>query len=133
MQQEITIKTSAKSLVDITADLQGIVSGCDDNSIACNVFVMHTSCSLIISENSDPDVLLDLESYISDLVPEAREYRHSLEGQDDMPAHIRSVLTQASITIPIRNKQLNLGTWQAVYLWEHRELSHHRTIVVSCF
>lgn len=97
----------------------------------CTLFVRHTSASLIIQENADPDVLKDLSTFFSQLVPEdARRYRHSTEGLDDMPAHIRSVLTKTSEQIPIAQGRLVLGTWQGIYLWEHRQHDYEREIVV---
>lgn len=127
----LTVTTSAKSLVDITDNINAVISKSAVDSGLCNIFVQHTSCSLIISENYDSDVLLDLETFMSSLVSEKTNYRHSMEGKDDMPAHIRSVLTQTSLNIPIVNKQLALGQWQAVYLWEHRALAHKRKLIIT--
>ena len=90
----------------------------------------HTSASLIIQENADPDVLVDLENFLSKLVPEGYNYVHSTEGPDDMPAHIRSVLTHTSEQIPISGGRLVLGTWQGIYLWEHRRFSHNRELFI---
>jgi len=98
----------------------------------CHVFLRHTSASLLITENADPDVRRDLESYITRLVPDGDPaYLHSMEGPDDMPAHIRSVLTSSELTLPIREGRLALGTWQGVYLWEHRMHPHRRRIEIS--
>jgi secondary thiamine-phosphate synthase enzyme len=94
------------------------------------VFLRHTSASLIIQENADSDVLADLETFLSRLVPEGNLYRHSTEGPDDMPAHIRTVLTHTSETIPITQGRLALGTWQGLYLWEHRARGSAREVVV---
>ena len=136
-QQIITLKTSSKSFTNITEVINKTIIELgktnDNQNGLCNLFIQHTSCSLIISENYDKDVLRDLESFMSHLVPEKNIYRHDAEGKDDMPAHIRSVLTQTSITIPVRGNKLALGTWQAVYLWEHRDHSHSRQIVISIF
>jgi secondary thiamine-phosphate synthase enzyme len=96
----------------------------------CTVFVRHTSASLIIQENADPDVLRDLETFFAQLVPENAHYRHDAEGSDDMPAHIRSALTRSAETIPIAQGRLTLGTWQGIYLWEHRQRGHSREVVV---
>ena len=97
----------------------------------CNVFIRHSSASLIIQENADPDVLRDLENFMAKLVPEdGRSYIHSAEGPDDMPAHIRSVLTHTSEQIPVSGGRLTLGTWQGIYVWEHRQRRHNREIVV---
>lgn len=96
----------------------------------CHLFLRHTSASLIIQENADPDVLKDLENFLSKLVPEWENYIHSAEGPDDMPAHIRTVLTHTSEQIPIGQGRLLLGTWQGIYIWEHRQRSHSRELVV---
>jgi secondary thiamine-phosphate synthase enzyme len=97
----------------------------------CTVFVRHTSASLVIQENADPAVLRDLERWMSELAPEARNWEHDDEGPDDMPAHARSALTRSSEAIPIVDGRLALGTWQALYLWEHRRRPHRRELVVS--
>ena len=95
------------------------------------VFVRHTSASLVIQENADPDVMEDLETFFSRLVPEeARLYRHTVEGPDDMPAHIRAALTQAHLSIPVIDGELALGTWQGIYLFEHRSIPHRRSVVL---
>jgi len=97
----------------------------------CTLFVRHTSASLLIQENADPDVLLDFENFFAQLVQEGgNRYVHSAEGPDDMPAHIRSALTHTSEHIPISGGKLGLGTWQGIYLWEHRQRSHTREIIV---
>ena len=96
----------------------------------CTLFLRHTSASLIIQENADPDVLRDLANFMSKLVPEGNYYIHDAEGPDDMPGHIRTVLTRTSESIPINNGNLVLGTWQAIYIWEHREYNHNRELVV---
>lgn len=130
-QSEISISTVAKSFIEISSNVARAVR---DSGVAlgiCNVFIQHTSASLLITENADPDVRRDLESYLSDLVPESRHYIHSAEGKDDMPAHIRTVLTETSINIPITNGRLQLGTWQGIYLWEHRDVGHNRNVIVT--
>jgi secondary thiamine-phosphate synthase enzyme len=96
----------------------------------CHLFLRHTSASLIIQENADPDVLRDLENFLSKLVPEGNYYIHDAEGADDMPAHIRTVLTNTSEEIPISQGRLLLGTWQGIYLWEHRRHRQTRELVV---
>ena len=98
----------------------------------CNVFLHHTSASLILCENADPDVRRDLESFMSRLVKDGDSlYVHDAEGPDDMPAHVRTVLTQNSINVPVREGQLALGTWQGLYLWEHRHAPHRRRVSVT--
>jgi secondary thiamine-phosphate synthase enzyme len=94
------------------------------------VFIQHTSASLLIQENADPDVLKDLEDAFARLAPRNANYRHTTEGPDDMPSHIRAALTQTSLSIPIANGAPVLGTWQAIYLFEHRDVPHHRTVVM---
>ena len=129
-QQLLQVNTSGKSLSKITSKVKEAVLKSGVKTGLCNLFLRHTSASLIIQENADPDVLLDLEKFISKLVPEGNYYIHSAEGPDDMPAHIRSVLTHTSEQIPINNGKLVLGTWQGIYVWEHRQRDHQRDLVI---
>jgi secondary thiamine-phosphate synthase enzyme len=129
-QKILQIPTQGKSFAKITSKIQSIVTESGLKTGICHLFLRHTSASLIIQENTDPDVLLDLENFLKRLVPESDRYLHSTEGPDDMPAHIRSVLTHTSEQIPIANGRLLLGTWQGVYLWEHRQMGHTRELVV---
>ena len=129
-QKPVSIKTVGKSLHKITDRIDKVVAESQIATGLCTVFVRHTSASLIIQENADPDVLQDLENFFARLVPEDRAYLHSAEGLDDMPAHIRSALTNTSEQIPVYKGSLVLGTWQGIYLWEHRQRSHHREIIV---
>ena len=100
----------------------------------CNVFLVHTSASLILGENADPSVRKDLESFFARVVPDGdAAYEHDAEGPDDMPSHIRTVLTQNSLVIPIVDAELGLGTWQAIYLWEHRRIPHDRRVIVTAW
>jgi secondary thiamine-phosphate synthase enzyme len=124
----LEVETRGKGLYDITAEVQALVreSGADDGLAL--VFVRHTSASLAIQENADPSVLRDLERFFSDLVPEDASYEHSSEGPDDMPAHIRSLLTHTSEVIPVAGGRLGLGTWQGLYLFEHRRAPHRRRV-----
>lgn len=132
-QKKMIINSEEKSFINITDEVKRLqAQGAIVNGMV-QLFVRHTSCSLIVSENYDPDVLLDLEAFMSALVPESRPYRHCAEGLDDMPAHIRSVLTQTELSIPIVAGTLGLGQWQAIYLWEHRARAHQRQIIVSFF
>lgn len=124
------MSTRGKSIQRITSPIQDVVRESGIEMGLCTVFVRHTSASLIIQENADPDVLRDLEQFFSKLVPEDNPYIHSTEGSDDMPAHIRSVLTKTSEQIPIAQGRLLLGTWQGIYLWEHRTRGHQREVVV---
>lgn len=126
-----SLDSQGKSLHNFNSKIQAVVQHSGVKTGLCTVFVRHTSASLIIQENADPDVLTDLAIFFAQLVPEdGRRYRHSTEGLDDMPAHIRSALTKTSEHIPIVNGRLGLGTWQGVFLWEHRQRPHQREVIV---
>jgi secondary thiamine-phosphate synthase enzyme len=128
---EITIKTPGQGLHEITTSVQALVDSSSVRSGLCTVFIPHTSASLILQENADPTARSDLEDFLLRLVPEGDpHFTHTLEGADDMPAHIKSALTQSSISIPIHEGRLALGTWQGIYLWEHRRGRSRRRIVV---
>jgi secondary thiamine-phosphate synthase enzyme len=130
-QIALKIKTTGKSLHKITSQVEQAVAKSNVVTGLCTIFVRHTSASLLIQENADPDVLIDLENFFAQLVPEdANRYIHSAEGMDDMPAHIRSALTHTSEQIPISSSRLVLGTWQGIYLWEHRQRGNYREIIV---
>lgn len=130
-QKTLKIQTKGKSFHDITAQVKGIVNQGNVTTGLCTLFIRHTSASLVIQENADPDVLKDLANFFKQLVPEdSRYYIHNAEGPDDMPAHIRSALTHTSEQIPIAGGRLVLGTWQGIYVWEHRDHAHYREIVV---
>jgi secondary thiamine-phosphate synthase enzyme len=130
-QIALKIKTTGKSLHSITSQVEQAVAKSQVIIGLCTVFVRHTSASLLIQENADPDVLIDLENFLSQLVPEdPGRYVHRAEGLDDMPAHIRSALTHTSEQIPISSGRLVLGTWQGIYLWEHRQRGSYREIIV---
>ena len=130
-QNSLEIRTSPKSFLEITDRVQKLVSESDIQNGVCHLFIKHTSASLIIQENYDPSVRKDFETIFSELAPEDFNYVHNMEGKDDMPAHIRSALTSTSETVPVVNGKLLLGTWQGIYLWEHRDQSHNRTVMVS--
>jgi secondary thiamine-phosphate synthase enzyme len=126
------VSTRGRRTYDITEQLQRIVQGAGIASGLCTVFVHHTSCSLIISENADAAVHRDLDAFMGRLVQDGDPlFSHTDEGPDDMPSHVRSVLTQTSIGIPVANGRCDLGTWQGVYLWEHRHAAHERRITVT--
>jgi len=129
-QSILRVQTPRKSLSNITEQLRMAVKDSGIQTGLCHLFLRHTSASLIIQENADPDVLRDLENCFAQLVPEGNHYIHDAEGPDDMPAHIRTALTHTSEQIPIANARLVLGTWQGVYIWEHRDRSHSRELVV---
>ena len=130
-QKTLEINTSPKTFLDITKNVQALIleSGLDNG--VCNLFIKHTSASLVIQENYDPSVRKDFETIFSKLAPEDFPYVHNMEGKDDMPAHVRSALTSTSETIPVVNGKLSLGTWQGIYVWEHRDQPHDRVIMVS--
>jgi secondary thiamine-phosphate synthase enzyme len=129
-QQSILVKTAPKCLHKVTSQVNQVVAAAGIKVGMCHLFLRHTSASLIIQENADPDVLVDLANFFSQLVPESARYVHSTEGPDDMPAHIRTVLTNTSEQIPIANGRLVLGTWQGIYVWEHRQMAHQRELFV---
>jgi secondary thiamine-phosphate synthase enzyme len=129
-QQLLQVKTGGKSLSNITRQVQDAVVKSGINTGLCSLFLRHTSASLIIQENADPDVLADLETFLAKLIPEGAHYRHRTEGPDDMPAHIRTALTHTSEQIPVNGGRLVLGTWQGIYLWEHRQHGSLREVVI---
>ena len=130
-QKTLEIVTSPKTFLDITKNIQALVLDSGLDSGVCSLFVKHTSASLVIQENYDPSVRQDFETIFSKLVPEDFPYVHNMEGKDDMPAHIRSALTSTSESIPFVNSKLSLGTWQGIYIWEHRDQTHNRKVIVS--
>jgi len=132
MQEILNIQTQGRSTIDITYELEKLVARSTIESGLCNLFIQHTSASLILCENADPDVRVDLENFMQQIVKDGDSlFSHTAEGPDDMPAHIRNVLTSSSLTIPIAHGKCLLGTWQGVYLWEHRLNAHVRKIIVT--
>ena len=130
IQESLTFKTKARSFINITRDIDALVKNVDVG--LCHIFLKHTSASIILCENADPDVLTDLENYMQRTVQDDHpEFLHTAEGFDDMSAHIRSVLTSTSLTIPVTNSRLNLGTWQGIFLWEHRAHEFQRRVVIT--
>ena len=131
-QSSFRIQTHGRGLHDVTSAVEAIVADSGTVTGLAHVFIHHTSASLIIQENADPDVRRDLDAFFNRLVPDGDSlYRHIDEGPDDMSAHVRSVLTASSLTIPVTQGSLGLGTWQALYLWEHRTAPHNRRITVT--
>ena len=130
-QKTLEIVTSPKTFLDITKNVQALVSESGFDNGVCSLFIKHTSASLVIQENYDPTVRQDFETIFSKLVPEDFPYVHNMEGKDDMPAHVRSALTSTSESIPVVNSKLSLGTWQGIYIWEHRDQTHNRKVIVS--
>jgi secondary thiamine-phosphate synthase enzyme len=131
-QSEIVLETRGRGTYEITDRVAAAVRDAGVGAGLCQVFMTHTSASLMICENADPDVRRDLETFMSDLVPYGDpRFVHTAEGDDDMPAHVRSVLTQTDLTVPVRDGRLALGTWQGIYVWEHRTHGHRRRIIVT--
>ena len=131
-QDMLEFDTRGRGTLDITREVQGVVARSGVHTGLCHVFVQHTSASLILCENADPDVRHDLETWFQRSVPDGDpRYRHSLEGPDDMPAHIRSILTNMDLTLPVREGGCALGTWQGVFLYEHRHHGHRRRVLVT--
>jgi secondary thiamine-phosphate synthase enzyme len=131
-QHQIIVETNGRGTYEITDLINHRLRGSNFESGLVNLFVHHTSASLIVCENADPGVLRDLEVFMKDLVPDGDErFHHRDEGPDDMPAHVRSVLTQCSLSIPVAMSKLALGTWQGVFLWEHRTQPHRRRITLT--
>jgi secondary thiamine-phosphate synthase enzyme len=129
--RELTVSPPGPGLHEVTRQIAAVVRESGVREGLCTVFVRHTSASLVIQENADPDVRRDLGAFFARLVPEGDPlYRHVTEGPDDMPAHVKSALTQTSLSIPILAGQLALGTWQGIYLWEHRRERSQRSLVV---
>ncbi len=130
--QVFHVDTRGRGLHEISRQVQQVIGEAGVSSGLCNVFIHHTSASLIISENADPDVQVDLDAFLSRLVPDGDKlYTHTAEGPDDMAAHVRSVLTATSLSVPIEDGLCALGTWQGIYVWEHRHRPHRRKITVS--
>jgi secondary thiamine-phosphate synthase enzyme len=127
----LTVRTSRRGLIEVTKDVVSWLSEQDVASGLLTLFCRHTSASLLIQENADPDVLKDIEAYFERIAPEEPgRYIHDAEGSDDMPSHIRSALTQTQLSIPVTGGKMVLGTWQGVYLFEHRRAPHRREIAV---
>ena len=128
---QITVPTRGKGLYELTGEVAAWVASQKPQTGLLTVFCRHTSASLVIQENADPDVVADLRDFFERLVPEdTSHYRHTIEGPDDMTSHIRTALTNAQLSIPIHGGQMALGTWQGIYLFEHRRVPHRRSIVL---
>jgi len=130
--EELEVRTHGKGLYEITDEVQSKIDNCRVRNGTVTVFVQHTSCSIVIMENADPTAQRDLEKFFDRLVPENADYfTHDAEGGDDMPSHIRMVLTRTSETLPIMDAKMQLGTWQGVFLFEHRRAPHRRKVLVT--
>ena len=131
-QQTLEVSTEGRGTTDVTQKVADVVIQGGVRLGLCHIFMQHTSASVILTENADRNVHDDLERFMQSTVPDSnRLYHHDSEGPDDMPSHIRSVLTNTSLSIPVSNGQLRLGIWQGIYLWEHRLRPHNRTLVIT--
>ena len=131
-RDELVIETSGRGTYDLSQQVQQVVAASGITTGLCHVFICHTSASLMLCENADPDVMRDLETFMSRQVPDGDPmFVHTAEGPDDMPAHVRSILTQSDLNMPVSRGQCALGTWQGIYLWEHRHAPHSRRVIVT--
>ncbi len=131
-QQTFSFNTVPRKAYEITREVQEFVVDSGIDKGLCHLFIQHTSASLMLCENADPDVRTDLETFMQSIAPDGDPmFCHTTEGADDMPAHIRTLITNVSLTIPVTNSRCQLGTWQGIYLWEHRTASHCRKVIVT--
>ncbi len=130
-QQTLAFGIRGRGFTDLTRDVASVVAASGVHTGLCSLLVQHTSASLVIQENADPAVLRDLARWMTALAPEGPGYEHDAEGPDDMPGHLRSAVTRTTETIPVIAGRLGLGTWQAIYLWEHRNGAHRRSVVIT--
>ena len=131
-QRELTVSTGGRGTYDLSRDVQDFVATTGVSTGICHLFVRHTSASLMLCENADPAVRKDLEAFMQREVPDGDPlFTHTDEGPDDMPAHVRSVLTQSDLNVPIADGRCALGTWQGIYLWEHRHAAHTRRVLLT--
>ncbi len=131
-QTILTLPAARRGLHDITSEVALAIAASDVDVGLCHIFLLHTSASLLIQENADPDVLHDMETWLEGAVRDGDgRFRHVMEGPDDMSAHIRTALTHTDLTVPVRDGQLLLGTWQGLYLYEHRTRSHRRRLALT--
>jgi secondary thiamine-phosphate synthase enzyme len=131
-QQTLQFRTRGRGTIDVTAEVARVVQGSGISRGVCVIFLQHTSASLMLCENADPDVRRDLETILSRIAPDGDPaYVHDTQGPDDMAAHARTLLTASSLTIPVAGGRLMLGTWQGIYLWEHRHAPHPRSVVIT--
>jgi secondary thiamine-phosphate synthase enzyme len=131
-QESFAVRTRAREFENVTERIEAIVRAARVATGVCHVFLRHTSASLLVCENADPSVRRDLERFMKRIAPDGSpDYEHDAEGPDDMPAHIRSALAGVSLSLPVSDGRLSLGTWQGVYVWEHRTRAHEREVVVT--
>lgn len=132
VQQELVVATRGRGSYDVTPEVERIIAASGVEVGLCNIFIRHTSASLMLCENADPDVRRDLETFMADLAPDGdRRWRHQSEGPDDMSAHIRTLVTGNSLSLPITAGRSALGTWQGVYVWEHRTAGFQRMLTIT--
>ncbi len=131
-QDTLSVRTRGRGTYDLSEQVAAVVSRSDVRTGLCHIFVQHTSASLMLCENADPTVRRDLEAFFSRMVPDGDPiYQHTAEGPDDMPAHVRTVLTHSGLSIPVSGGRCALGAWQGIYLWEHRQAPHQRRVSVT--
>ena len=131
-RDELRVATKGRGTYDLSNDVQSVVSSSGIDTGMCHVFICHTSASLMLCENADPAVMRDLETFMSRQVPDGDPmFTHRSEGPDDMPAHVRSILTQSDLNLPVVDGRCALGTWQGIFLWEHRHAPHSRRVIVT--
>jgi secondary thiamine-phosphate synthase enzyme len=131
-QETLGVATRGRGTYDLSAEVEAVVRRSGVRTGLCHVFVQHTSASLMLCENADPTVRQDLEAFMARMVPDGDPiYQHTMEGPDDMPAHVRTVLTHSGLSIPVTSGRCALGTWQGIYLWEHRRAPHRRRVTVT--
>jgi secondary thiamine-phosphate synthase enzyme len=134
IQQQLQLETRGRNTYNITRQVEAVIAGSGIRTGLCQLFIRHTSASLILCENADPTVRSDLEGFMSRLVADGdRHFDHTLEGPDDMAAHIRSILTNMDLGFPVTGGRPGLGTWQGIYLWEHRTQPHRRIVTVTLY
>lgn len=131
-QEELSVSTSGRGTYDLSDQIQRLVASSGVVTGLCHIFIRHTSASLMLCENADPSVMVDLEAFMQRQVPDGDPmFTHTAEGPDDMPAHVRSILTQSDLNVPVTDGRCALGTWQGVYLWEHRFAPHERKVTLT--
>jgi len=130
-QESVRVEPRGQGLHNVTEHIRKVVRAAGIRTGLCHVFIRHTSASLVVQENYDGAVLRDLQAFLARLAPEGADYEHDEEGPDDMPSHIRSALTRTAETLPVSGGELALGTWQAIYVWEHRTAPHRRELIVT--
>jgi secondary thiamine-phosphate synthase enzyme len=132
VQETLSVSTRGRGSYNVTEDVQRVVAAAEIKTGLCHVFVAHTSASLMLCENADPDVREDMETFMEKLVPDGDPmFLHQDEGPDDMSAHVRTILTHSDLTLPVSAGRCALGVWQGVFLWEHRTIGHRRKIIVT--